>query len=144
MLRFCFAVGGGSAHLGAGDVPVVPDLPFCVVSRGPLIFALPLETEGMPHNYALECNASSKKLGGTPQAPGAAFDWPLDAPVKVIVRAASVRWPSPWTLPPTPLPRPGAGHLRDVTLVPYGCAKVHHVSMFPYLAPATQVTKTLV
>lgn len=108
---------------------------FCSVSYGPLAFALPLEARSV-HNYALACNASSMVLqrSGAPvgsESGGVPFDWPLEAPLKVVAQASRVVWPDVWALPNTTVAI--GGPLEPITLVPYGCAKQYHISLFPVL-----------
>ena len=84
-----------------------------------------------PFNYAVLCDASTMKVATTTlQRP---FDWPLDASIKVDVVAASFDWTTgPWRLPDAPI-NATESHRVNLTLVPYGSAKVYHISMFPVL-----------
>jgi len=71
--------------------------------------------------------------GGALPAP---FDWPLDAPLKLEVKVQAVAWPDVWHMPLKPFAR-SSGSQTTVTLIPYGCAKQYHISMFPVLEKAT-------
>ena len=116
------------------------NLPFCEVSYGPLTFALPLEGRpGQPFNFAIECNASAMSLSRSDTPVSKPFDWPLDAPLKITAAASRFAWDDAWTLPEAPVSptrrQSGARvhRLENITLIPYGCAKQFHISMFPYL-----------
>jgi hypothetical protein len=71
------------------------NLPFCVVERGSLTFALALETTPAgPYGFALDCNATNMKLIRSPM-PAVAWDWPLAAPMAISVKAAPFDWQAP-------------------------------------------------
>ena len=60
------------------------------------------------------------------------WDWPQDPPLKITARAKSLaNFDDVWDLPLHP--EPDDDHVVDIELVPYGCAKVFKVSMFPYV-----------
>ena len=88
------------AHMvGGGHMNTTSNLPFCTVERGPLLFALPLEPTGGADtfNYALDCDAASMVVSGSPgvrsRNSGGRFDWPLvGAPVTLAVKAAAIPW----------------------------------------------------
>jgi hypothetical protein len=83
------------------------------------------------YNYAVKCEAASMALITEASLPSP-FDWPLAAPVKVVVSAQAFEWGDPWRLPDNPVASdPGAQ--VNLTLVPYGSAKQFHISMFPVL-----------
>ena len=131
--------------LGGGHMNMTAGVPFCVVERGPLLFALPLEppenapdparptppAPPPPFNYAIECDASTMELVGGTKMPTSPFDWPLDAPIKITAKAAEFGWPNAWVLPARAVAKPASATL---TLVPYGSTKEFRVSMFPYIA----------
>ena len=133
--------------LGGGHMNMTAGVPFCVVERGPLLFALPLEPSenglapvpgptpppaaAPPFNYALECDASTMELLGGTAMPAGPFDWPLDAPIKIAAKAAEFAWPTAWVLPAKAITKKASTAL---TLVPYGSTKEFRVSMFPYIA----------
>lgn len=107
-------------------------LPFCVVERGALTYALPLE-QGGSHAYAIDCDATTMTFESGPM-PTAPWNWPLDAPVTIKVHARPFAWPDPWQLPPVPVPNNATlGPPETLTLVPYGSTQVLRVSMFPFL-----------
>lgn len=122
--------------LTGGHVGVVPDLPFCAVSYGSVTFALPLESSPTAEfNYAIDCNASTMKIIHT-SAAMSPWDWALDAPLNVQVRAIPFAWNTTWVLPDKPIPTSAStGPPQLLTLIPYGAAKVYHVSMFPIWNP---------
>jgi hypothetical protein len=115
-------------------------LPFCEVSYGPLTFALPLEGRpDLPFNFAIECSADAMSLSRSETPANQPFDWPLDAPLTITAAASRFGWRDPWLLPDAPvapkLQQTGAPvPLENISLIPYGCAKLFHVSMFPYLS----------
>eukprot|EP00040_Diaphanoeca_grandis_P000149 m.14498 g.14498 ORF g.14498 m.14498 type:complete len:723 (-) comp10170_c0_seq1:354-2522(-) len=133
--------GFSQSPLKGGHKNVTAGLPFCVVERGPLLFALALEitphreqaTAPPPFNFAVVCDSARMVLETKPTAVhgGQPFDWPLDAPLKITVQAQQFDWPTPWRLPASKVAVNGP--LMNLTLVPYGCAKQFHVSMFPLL-----------
>ena len=128
----------GALSLSAGHMNVTGDLPFCSIHIGPLLFALPLEDTAAAHNYAVQCDASTMSkapLPSTPAPPGAPFDWPIaDARLRVIVRARKFDWENVWELPAKNVSVSAgdeAGMEETISLVPYGQAKIFHISMFP-------------
>eukprot|EP00040_Diaphanoeca_grandis_P010510 m.53816 g.53816 ORF g.53816 m.53816 type:complete len:675 (-) comp21826_c0_seq1:383-2407(-) len=109
------------------------NLPYCVVEYGPLVFALPLEaTPGGPFNFALVCDAKQMSVSKQQKDLTSPFDWPLNAPLAITAKAASFEWKDVWSLPPTHVSAQGRTQM-PITLIPYGCAKQFHVSMFPIL-----------
>eukprot|EP00035_Acanthoeca_spectabilis_P029756 m.475363 g.475363 ORF g.475363 m.475363 type:complete len:782 (-) comp38181_c0_seq1:62-2407(-) len=111
---------------------VTPGLPFCEVEVGPLAFALPLEkTPSGPANYAIDCNASTMTL--TRREMPQLFDWPLDSPISVQVKAQEIEWRDVWVMPSTPFLYNTSAAEVQLTLIPYGSAKAFKISMFPYL-----------
>ena len=145
-VRYTF--DGGAIPTFDRDAPwkgqnVTAGLPFCVVEAGPLTFALPLEdSEGLgPSNFALDCNASKMTLARPKSrrvGTGGVFDWPLAAPVTIEVEAQAFDWPDVWRLPDHAVPRSQVEPHR-LMLVPYGCAKQFHISMFPVLSNSSAV-----
>jgi len=136
--KLTFADGTSKAHWNpdhpARGANATSGLPFCVVERGSLTFALPLEeTPAGPYGYAIECDAQSMELTTGPM-PSGAWDWPLDAPMKLKVRARPFAWRDAWLMPSKPISdMETEGPTQELTLVPYGNAKVLHISMFPFL-----------
>ena len=131
--------------LGAGHTTVVPDLPFCTVHRGPLLFALPLEAAAHPHGaqpewrFALECDAAMMSASYSPNKMEADdWTWPLAFPLTVTVTGRKFEWGSVWDLPSKPVPRAKVASeaAAALTLVPYGASKVFRVSMFPLVEAA--------
>ena len=61
------------------------------------------------------------------------FDWPLDAPIKVTVKAQEIEWEDVWLMPAAPFERDASAAQAELTLIPYGAAKQFKVSMFSYL-----------
>jgi hypothetical protein len=87
---------------------------------------------GSSFGYAVACDASTMKEATSEVT--RPFDWPIHAPpVTVQVQAAAFDWSTgPWLLPTDPIDRTGK-RMVNLTLVPYGSAKVYHISMFPVL-----------
>lgn len=109
------------------------NLPFCVIERGSLTFALPME-KSTEFGYAVDCDAATMRMKA-PAAPlKQPWDWPLDAPLKIMARARRFHWADAWRLPDRPVAASETiGPEQDIELVPYGNAKVLKISMFPYL-----------
>ena len=67
------------------------------------------------------------------------FDWPLDAPLVVTAQATPFEWADAAILPAKPVAAVtataagGTAATRPVQLIPYGCTKRLHISMFPLL-----------
>ena len=63
------------------------------------------------------------------------WDWPLAPPLTVSAKAKKIVWDDVWALPAgRPELRTGEAEAEAVVeLVPYGCSKIYHVSMFPYV-----------
>ena len=76
-------------------------LPFCTVERGPLLFALALETTSHiatapAFNYALLCDSETMTVESRPLQTSSLdqpFDWPLEAAIKITAIAAQFTWP---------------------------------------------------
>jgi hypothetical protein len=70
------------------------------------------------------------------------WDWPLAAPLTVSAKVKKIVWDDVWTLPSgkpelqvedEAETEAAAEAVVEIELVPYGCSKVYHVSMFPYV-----------
>ena len=131
-VRDLVKAGFDTPMLGGGHMNMTAGVPFCVVERGPLVFALPLELPGgkqqppspaPPFNYAIECDASAMKLVGGTSMPRGAFDWPLDAPVKIAAKATRFTWPDAWVLPYVPV-NGKVENQTSITLIPYVILKL--------------------
>ena len=118
-------------------------LPCASVSLGPLLFALPIADQdantpapGAQWQYALDTVAgrggSDIAVERGPMPP--AWNWPLDAPVRLRVPAQAIDWnpTDAQALPDAPVTGKGP---QTIELVPYGCTKFR-VSMFPVTARA--------
>ncbi|MCC6352253.1 MAG: glycoside hydrolase family 127 protein [Verrucomicrobiae bacterium] len=112
--------------------------PFACVTRGPLLFALPI-ADGGPNepvkdavfSYAIDpATARDAKVVRAPMP--AHWSWELDAPIRLEVPAVRFDW-QPTELQPLPAEPVAAGKPAAITLVPYGCTKFR-VSMFPVAA----------
>ena len=126
------------------------DAPYASVSYGPLLFALPIpdtKDANTPDpaarwNYALDVQGDTLGAGVTVerQAMPAKWDWPLESPLKVFVRAVSCDWkPEPKRpLPPGPVTQDSPP--VNIALVPYGCTKFR-VSMFPVTQRTLKLSK---
>lgn len=117
-----------------GDQNATSNLPFCEVSRGSLTFALPMEADpNGEFGFAIDCDAATMRFAASP-LPARPWDWPLDAPLTITVKARPFVWNDAWRLPAKPIGVVEAtGPEREIKLVPYGNTKVLRVSMFPYL-----------
>ena len=113
-------------------------LPFESITRGPLLFALPIPDQdpntpepGARWQFALD-NLADKDGGDIEvmrtQMPSK-WNWPLDAPIKLTVPARAFDWrpTDAQALPPAPIQ---GGQPQTITLIPYGCTKFR-ISMFP-------------
>jgi len=110
--------------------------PFQSVFYGPLLFALPIadidantQEEGAKWNYALAINDDISSIEVLRSPMPSHWAWPLDAPLKLKVNAATFNW-NPTELQPLPAERVKGINAEKITLVPYGCTKFR-VSMFP-------------
>jgi hypothetical protein len=112
-------------------------LPYASVLRGPLLFALPIAdvdaNTPVPNakwQYALDvAPARAAEIIVERKPLPAHWDWPLDAPIALVVPARAFDWKptNAQALPPAPV----AGDRSEaIRLIPYGCAKFH-ISMFP-------------
>lgn len=63
---------------------------------------------------------------------------PLQPPLRIATPASRLdEWADEWALPEAPINRSAArAPPVEIELVPYGCAKVLKISMFPYLESA--------
>jgi hypothetical protein len=156
-LRFPMTVRIGTGHDNNAE-----DTPYATVSYGPLLFALGIPDTSDANtpdrkfnwNYALDVRAELPDFGVSVERRTlpAQWDWPMDAPLRLRVRARSFDWnPAPrqalrtdpvapgeaspfqpeqvlTQLPPGPVA--GGGPPEQITLIPYGCTKFR-VSMFP-------------
>jgi hypothetical protein len=116
-------------------------LPYASALYGPLLFALPIPdvdpntpAKDAKWQYALDPDASRGDGGiRVERKPMPAhWDWPLDAPVALTVRARAFDWrpTDAQALPDKPVTGTAAETIR---LVPYGCTKFR-ISMFPVTA----------
>ena len=137
--RLTFADGVESKHYNEKEPwmgqNTTSNLPFCVIERGPLTYALPMEQDPYgPYNFAVDCDPSTMSFSRKGMPTDRAWDWPLDAPLTITVQAKPFRWPDVWRLPDNPVSQnETTGPLQTLTLVPYGNVKVLKVSMFPLL-----------
>lgn len=113
-------------------------LPFAGVSRGPLLFALPIADEdpnkpmpGARWNYALNIDGANpeSELRIERKPMPERWSWQLDAPVALLVPAREFDWhpTERQALPDAPV---ADGKPQTIRLIPYGCTKFR-VSMFP-------------
>ena len=123
--------GLGNTHNSNRNNWVVGGLPFATVSMGPLLFALPLEKEGSDWQFAIEL-AQKPRL--TRRAMPRRWDWPLDAPLTLTASAKKIVWDDVWAMPSAAELRSSAADAaQTIELVPYGCSKRFHISMFPHV-----------
>jgi uncharacterized protein len=115
--------------------------PYATVSRGPLLFALPIPDEdpnqpaaGAKWNFALNVAPASARdaIHVVRATMPARWRWSLDAPVTLTVPATVFDW-KPTDVQPLPEAFIPGGSPATVTLVPYGCTKFR-VTMFPVTA----------
>ena len=113
-------------------------LPYASVSLGPLLFALPIPdvdpntpASGTAWRFALDADPS-RADGGirvVRRAMPPHWDWPLDGPVELVVRARPFDW-EPTDAQALPSGPVTGGAPERIHLVPYGCTKFR-ISMFP-------------
>jgi hypothetical protein len=114
------------------------DSPWASIFYGPLLFSLPIpdetpdrEAPNARFGYALD--VSPKQAGRDVEvvrrAMPAHWEWQLDSPLQLSVKAREFNW-RPTELRPLPKEPVRGGARAKVTLVPYGCTKFR-VSMFP-------------
>ena len=114
--------------------------PFASVSYGPLLFALPIpdtadaNTPDPAAKWKYALNVQNPGLTVVRQAMPPAWNWPLNAPLKVKANAVEITWdPSPESpqLPAKAIAQQEP--VEQLTLIPFGCTKMR-VSMFPVTA----------
>jgi hypothetical protein len=122
--------------------------PYACVYYGPLLFSLPIpdvdpntEAPGAKFNYALDVNPekASEQITIEYKKMPERWNWSLDSPVKLIVKAKEFDW-NPTeneVLPKMPLEN---GLPTTIHLVPYGTTKFR-VTMFPVTKSSFQVVK---
>ena len=112
--------------------------PYECVYYGPLLFSLAIPDQNpnktMPNakfNYALDVNSNdaANQIKVIRQAMPVKWDWSLNAPVQLRVKAKEFDW-EPTENQPLPI-EPVSGKIStEINLVPYGCTKFR-VTMFP-------------
>jgi len=112
-------------------------LPYASVHHGPLLFCLPLGEVDENHpvddadwKCALNLHPDEAARVTVVRKPmPKRWDWPLDAPVSMIVPASPFDWQPDVNqgLPPRPV---SSATPKSIRLIPYGCAKFQ-ISMFP-------------
>jgi uncharacterized protein len=116
--------------------------PYACVSYGPLLFALPIADTtdantpdpAAKWQYALDVRKINPDadIAVERRAMPARWDWPLESPLKLRVKALGIDW-KPTLEKPLPSEPPVAkGPAETITLVPYGCTKFR-ISMFPVM-----------
>ncbi len=112
--------------------PKGPPAPFASVHYGPLLFVLPIaETQdgkGADPAARWQFALAGKRIKVERDAMPARWEWPLTAPLRLKVASKAFDWPGndPGVLPGLV----EEGVAREVTLVPYGCAK-YRIALFP-------------
>lgn len=130
-LRFPMAVS-----VAAGRDANAQGAPYASVFYGPLLFALPLDTQdpNVPDpaarwKFALDKSGESTIRVERTAMP-ARWDWPSAAPLKLRVSGVPIAWDLDPKAPRLPAEIKPQGAAEPMTLVPYGCTKFR-VSMFP-------------
>lgn len=122
------------------------DSPWASVTYGPLLFALPIRdvtpnqaATGERFQFALDVSPKQalRDIRVVRSLPPAKWNWGLDSPLQLAVRAREFDW-RPTELQPLPSRPVQGGARREILLVPYGCTKFR-VSMFPVTEAAWQV-----
>lgn len=115
------------------------DNPYASIYYGPLLFSFPIRDEnpnqeipGQNFHYALDVRSKTPRPSEASvhrRPMPARWDWPLESPLELQVRAEEFDW-HPTDLQPIPKEPVGEGESAKVVLVPYGCTKFR-VTMFP-------------
>ena len=113
-------------------------LPFESIAYGPLLFALPIPDRdantpepGARWQFALDNNGdkSGSDIKVLRSTMPAKWDWPLDAPISMVVPARTFDW-RPTDAQALPIAPVAGDKSETVKLIPYGCTKFR-ISMFP-------------
>jgi len=117
-----------------------PGRPFATVSCGPLLFALAIPDTADANTcdpafrwkYALD--VANPDVTFARKSMPAKWDWPLDTPVSVTVKASPIDWaPAPQDPHLPDAAAVARGPVERITLIPYGCTKFR-IAMFPVAA----------
>jgi len=129
---------GDSYHVRGLAQRADATFPYEYVIYGPLVFALPIPDKnpnepegGTAWNYALDVRPDEAETDIEVVYRGMKrpWNWPLDAPIKLIVPARQFEW-KPTGTQPLPTSCVTGGKAAKIKLVPYSCTKFR-VSMFP-------------
>ncbi len=112
--------------------------PYTCVSLGPLLFALPIPEkdentpmENAEWQFALNDKLTSEVLKVVRTSFPTKWNWPVDSPLKIMIPAIQAKWKYDPLAPVLPCSKEiHPGTVREISLVPYGCAKLR-ISMFP-------------
>jgi DUF1680 family protein len=130
-----------SPKLATGKDANAAGAPYATVSYGPLLFSLPIADTADPNTpdpaakwrFALDAPQKNSEIAVERAPMPARWDWPLNSPLKLRVRAVPFDWQPTLEKPLPAEPIATAAPTEPLTLVPYGCTKLR-VSMFPITA----------
>lgn len=132
-----------SPELATGKDANAGNAPYATVSCGPLLFALPIADTTDPNTpdpaakwrFALDAPQENPEIAVERTAMPARWDWPLNSPLKLRVRAVPFDWQPTLEKPLPAEPIAATTPPEPITLVPFGCTKLR-ISMFPVTANA--------
>ena len=129
---------GTGTSLGMYSDDELSAIPCADVVYGPLLFVYPIPEqdensaiEGARWQYAIDPARTLEKAEVIRSEMVHPWGWPVDSPVKIRVNAIEADWVHDTAFPHLPTAdEMTIGEKREITLVPYGCAKLR-VSLFP-------------
>lgn len=134
------AWGNGSV-LGQFADSDLSAVPYADIAFGPLLFVLPVAEkdentpiDGAQWQFALDPEKVLESVDVIRKKTVRPWNWPVDAPIQLKISAIAAKWKHDVEFPRLPLVEEmSIGQKNDITLVPYGCAKLR-VSMFPVIS----------
>lgn len=129
---------GKGAILGMFADSELSAIPYADVAFGPLLFVYPIaekdentQADGAVWQYALDPDEALADVAVERNPMPEKWAWPVDSPLRLRIKATSASWPHDPEFPHLPTAEEMTlGEESEITLIPYGCAKLR-VSMFP-------------